>query len=73
MDFKDVDGFKKALQLDQTELGGYPLLVEKAKPRLHNQGTYSARGDGGYHFGGRDGGGHDGGVGWGNSCGGWRR
>ncbi|XP_057443157.1 nucleolin 2-like isoform X2 [Lotus japonicus] len=73
LDFKDVDGFKKALQLDQTELGGYPLLVEKAKPRLHNQGTYSARGDGGYHFGGRDGGGHDSGVGWGNSCGGWRR
>ncbi|KAJ1440388.1 RNA-binding domain superfamily [Sesbania bispinosa] len=65
--FKGVDSLKKALQLDQTELGGYPLLVEKAKPRRDNQGIYDGRGGGGYQFGVRDGGGHGGGVGWGRS------
>ncbi|XP_012574971.1 uncharacterized protein [Cicer arietinum] len=71
LDFKDVDGYKKALQLDQTAIGDYWLSVEKAKPRYRRdyQAIGGGRGGGGYHYGGRDGGDHGGRVGWGRSHG----
>lgn len=66
LDFKDVDSVKRALYLDQTKLGGYPLLVERAKPRRDDQGL----GGGDHQFGGRDGSGYTSRVGWGRSGGG---
>ncbi|KAL2347277.1 hypothetical protein Fmac_001277 [Flemingia macrophylla] len=74
LEFKDADSAEKALHLDQTELGGYPLLVEKAKKRrLDYQGVGNDRGGGGRHeFGGRDGSSYNSRVGWGRSEGrGW--
>ncbi|KAL2946254.1 hypothetical protein AAZX31_20G003400 [Glycine max] len=80
--FKDVVSVRKALHLDQNELGGFPLRVEKAKPRRDNWGIGSGRDgrdnwgigsgrDGGDHqFGGRDGSGYTSRVGWGRSGGG---
>ncbi|KAK7308439.1 hypothetical protein VNO77_42044 [Canavalia gladiata] len=50
LDFKDIDSVKKALHLDQAELGGYPLSVEKAKPRRDNHGIGSGRVGGILHF-----------------------
>ena len=82
MGFKDVVSVRKALHLDQNELGGFPLRVEKAKPRRDNWGIGSGRDgrdnwgigsgrDGGDHqFGGRDGSGYTSRVGWGRSGGG---
>ncbi|KAK7346133.1 hypothetical protein VNO80_20648 [Phaseolus coccineus] len=64
LDFKDLDSVKRALELDQTEIGGYTLLVEKARPRRDNQSVDGIRG------GGRDGNGSNKGVGWGESGGG---
>nr|XP_007156396.1 hypothetical protein PHAVU_003G282900g [Phaseolus vulgaris]ESW28390.1 hypothetical protein PHAVU_003G282900g [Phaseolus vulgaris] len=64
LDFKDLDSVKRALELDQTEIGGYTLLVEKARARRDNQSVDGTRG------GGRDGNGSNKGVGWGES-GGW--
>ncbi|TKY69106.1 Nucleolin 2 [Spatholobus suberectus] len=66
LEFKDVDSMKKALHLDQTVLGGYHLLVEKAKPRCDNHGI----GGGGHQLGGRDGSGYSSRVDWGRSGGG---
>ncbi|XP_061355209.1 nucleolin 1-like isoform X2 [Gastrolobium bilobum] len=70
LDFKDVDSLKNALQLHRTEFGGYPLLVQKAKPRYYNQDIGHGRGVGGHQFDGRDGVGHGGTVGWRKSSGG---
>ncbi|XP_058748107.1 nucleolin 2-like isoform X2 [Vicia villosa] len=55
LDFKDLDGYKKALQLDQTVIGDHWVSVEKAKPvyRRDNQDLGGGRGN--YHVGGRDG------------------
>ncbi|KAF7808211.1 nucleolin 1-like isoform X3 [Senna tora] len=52
VDFEDVDGFNKALELDGTKVGGYTLLVEAKRPRRYNQGGR----DGSGHFGGWRGG-----------------
>ena len=62
MDFGDADGMSKALELHETELGGYTLSVDEAKPR-DNQGS------GGRGGGGRGGGGRFGGRGGGGSGG----
>lgn len=70
LDFKDIDGYKKALQLDQTAIGDFWLSVVKAKPkhRRDNQGISGGRDS--YHGGGgRDGGDYGGGAGWGRSHG----
>ncbi|KAI5397170.1 hypothetical protein KIW84_063117, partial [Lathyrus oleraceus] len=70
LDFKDIDGYKKALQLDQTAIGDFWLSVVKAKPkhRRDNQGISGGRDN--YHGGGgRDGGDYGGGAGWGRSHG----
>lgn len=58
MDFKDSDSLGKALELHESELGGYTLSVDEAKPRESNQGS---GGRGGGRFGGRDSGGRFGG------------
>ena len=72
MDFGDGDGYKKALGLNGTELGGYTLTVEEAKPRSDSRdgggrsgGGRSGGRDGGRFggFGGRRGGGRGGGGG----------
>ncbi|XP_058724130.1 nucleolin 2-like isoform X2 [Vicia villosa] len=70
LDFKDIDGYKKALQLDQTAIGDFWLSVEKAKPKQRRdyQGIGGSRDS--YHGGGgRDGGDYGGGAGWGRSHG----
>ncbi|WVZ03040.1 hypothetical protein V8G54_023846 [Vigna mungo] len=64
MDFGDADSISKALELHETELGGYTLTVDEAKPR-DNQAS-GGRGGGGGRFGGRGGsGGRFGGSGGG--------
>ncbi|KAK7273713.1 hypothetical protein RIF29_14773 [Crotalaria pallida] len=73
LDFKDFDSYRKALQLDKTEIGGYYLSVEKAMPRRRGY-QYGGR-DGGYLYGGRYGGdrgygGRDGGYQYGGRDGG---
>ena len=64
LDFNDADSLNKALELHETELGGYALSVDEAKPRGDNQGS-GGRGaggrSGGGRFGGRSGGGRFGG------------
>ncbi|CAI8586160.1 unnamed protein product [Vicia faba] len=70
LNFKDLDGYKKALQLDQTAIGDHWVSVEKAKPmhRRDNQDICGGRGNyglnhrhdnhdvgGSYLAGGRDG------------------
>lgn len=67
LDFKDIDGYRKALQLDQTAIGDHWLSVVKAKPRRDYQGIGGGRG--GYHVGGWDGGDYGGRAGWGRSHG----
>ncbi|CAI8605296.1 unnamed protein product [Vicia faba] len=70
LDFKDIEGYKKALLLDQTAFGEFWLSVEKAKPkqrRDNHQGIGGSRD--GYHGGGRDGRDYGGGSGWGRSHG----
>lgn len=62
MEFKDADGFNKALELSGSHLGDQYLTVEEAKPlRSDNRdGWGSGRGGGrssGGRRGGRDGGG----------------
>ena len=83
MDFGDADSMGKALELHETELGGYTLTVDEAKPR-DNQGSggrgaggrsggggrFGARGGGGGRFGARGGGGRFGGSGGGGRFGG---
>lgn len=55
MDFKDSESFKKALELNESELGGYYLTVDEAKPRVDNRDG-GGRGGGGWGSGGRSGG-----------------
>ncbi|CAJ2674103.1 unnamed protein product [Trifolium pratense] len=69
LDFKDTDGYNKALKLDQTAIGNYWLSVEKAKPRIRRDNYGIGGGRGGYHVGGRDGGDHGERAGWGRSHG----
>ncbi|KAL9252063.1 Nucleolin 2-like protein [Drosera capensis] len=61
MDFKDSDGFNSALELNGSELGGFELQVEQAKPRGDSRGDggdrSGGRGGRGGRFGGRRGGG----------------
>lgn len=57
MDFKDQDAFSQALELNGSELGGYTLTVEEAKPRSDNRdGGWSGGRGGGRDSGGRGGG-----------------
>lgn len=64
MDFKDSDGFKKALELNDTEFGESYLTVAEAKPR-GDSGGETRGGRSGGRFGNRSGGdkfgSHDGG------------
>lgn len=53
MDFDSSDGLNGALGLDGSELNGYGLNVEEARPR---DGAGSGRGGGGRSGGGRSGG-----------------
>ncbi|CAL5340698.1 unnamed protein product [Camellia sinensis] len=52
IDFKDSDSFKKALELNGSELGGYTLMVEEAKRRVDNR-DYTGSGRGGERSSGR--------------------
>lgn len=54
MDFKDPDSLNKAYELNGTDLGGYSLYVDEAKPRPDNSGGFSGDRSGGR--GGRSGG-----------------
>jgi nucleolin len=65
MDFKDPDSKNKALELNESELEGYTLSVDEAKPR-------DSQGSGGRGFGGRDSGGRRGGRFGGRDSGGRR-
>ncbi|KAG6500974.1 hypothetical protein ZIOFF_040837 [Zingiber officinale] len=61
IDFKDQESFNKAYELNGSDLGGYTLTVDEAKPRTDNRdGGWSGGRDGGGRsggrFGGRDGG-----------------
>ncbi|GAU43021.1 hypothetical protein TSUD_12760 [Trifolium subterraneum] len=69
LDFKDSDGYQKALRLDQTAIGDHWLSVEKAKPKIRRDYQGIGGGRGGYYVGGRDGGDHGGRTGWGRSHG----
>ncbi|RRT77591.1 hypothetical protein B296_00015655 [Ensete ventricosum] len=82
MDFKDQDAFSQALELNGSELGGYTLMVEEAKPRSDNRdggwsggrgGGRDSGGRGGGRFGGRGGGGRGGRGGGGRGRGGGGR
>ncbi|KAF2295399.1 hypothetical protein GH714_032757 [Hevea brasiliensis] len=74
LEFKDADGFNKALELSGSQLGDQYLTVEEAKPpRSDNRDAWgSGRGagrSGGGRSGGRDGGGRFGGRGGGRGRG----
>ncbi|XP_057478415.1 nucleolin 1-like isoform X5 [Actinidia eriantha] len=56
IDFTDSESLNKALELNGSELQGYPLMVDEAKPRDRD-----GSGRGGGRSGGRDGGGRFGG------------
>ncbi|KAK1307912.1 Nucleolin 2 [Acorus calamus] len=62
MDFKESDGLSKGLELNGSELDGYSLTVEEARPKADG-GSFSGGRSGGRggRFGGRDGGGRFGG------------
>ncbi|XP_028766984.1 nucleolin 1 isoform X3 [Neltuma alba] len=68
VDFMDIDGLNKALELDGTEVGGYVLSVEKRRPRRY---IHDGRG-GGDQLGGWRGGDQFGGWRGGDQFGGWR-
>jgi hypothetical protein len=68
LDFKDSDGYNKALQLNKSAIGNFWLSVEKAKPRIRRDSHGIGGGRGGYH-GGRDGEDYGGRTGWGRSHG----
>ncbi|XP_054809986.1 nucleolin 1-like isoform X2 [Prosopis cineraria] len=68
LDFMDVDGFNKALELDGIEVGGYILSVERRRPRRYIQ---DGRG-GSDQIGGWRGGDQIGGWHGGDQFGGWR-
>ncbi|WVZ22682.1 hypothetical protein V8G54_001226 [Vigna mungo] len=70
LEFNHFVCVNKALHLDQSELGGYRLRVEKAKPQRENQGIGGGRSGGCHKFGGRDGSDCSSKVGWGRSGGG---
>ncbi|KAF7827421.1 nucleolin 2 isoform X2 [Senna tora] len=73
LDFKDVGSFNKALELNGSELGGYSLIVDEARPRSDFQGSSGGRGGGrSGGRGGRDGGGRFGGGRFGGRHGGGR-
>ncbi|CAK8538163.1 unnamed protein product [Lathyrus sativus] len=55
LDFKDIDGYKKALQLNQTTIGGYWVSVVKAEPKHRRDNQDIGGGRSGYHVSGRDG------------------
>ncbi|RRT60701.1 hypothetical protein B296_00044766 [Ensete ventricosum] len=61
MDFKDQDAFSQALDLNGSELGGYTLTVDEAKPRSDNRdgGWSGGRGGGDGGWSGGRGGGRD--------------
>ncbi|KAK4252739.1 hypothetical protein QN277_014349 [Acacia crassicarpa] len=74
IDFMDVDGFNKALELDGTEVVGCALSVEKRRPRRYIQdGRVGGDQLGGWHGGGGRCGGDRFGGGWrgGDQSGGW--
>lgn len=81
MDFKDSDSFNKALELNGSDLGGYSLVVDEAKPKGEfsggRGGGRSGGRSGGRDFGGRSGGrdfgGRSGGRGFGGGRGGGGR
>lgn len=61
MDFREQDAFSKALELDGSELGGYTLIVDEAKPRGDSRdggwsGGKDSAGRGRGRFGGQRGG-----------------
>lgn len=58
MDFKDQDAFNKSLELNGSDLNGYNLTVEEAKPRTDSRdgGGWSGGRSGGRESGGRSGG-----------------
>ena len=59
MDFKDPDSLNKAYELNGTDLGGYSLYVDEAKPRPDNNrdgGLSGGRGGRGRSDRGRGGG-----------------
>jgi len=59
MDFKDPDSLNKAYELNGTDLGGYSLYVDEAKPRPDNNrdgGFSGGRGGRGWSDRGRGGG-----------------
>lgn len=64
IDFTNQDGFNKAFELNGSDLGGYTLTVDEARPKADNRnGGSSGGGDGGRsggRFGGRGGGGRGG-------------
>ncbi|XP_050904415.1 nucleolin 1 isoform X2 [Lathyrus oleraceus] len=55
LDFKDIDGYKKALQLNQTVIGGYWVSVVKAEPKHRRDNQDIGGGRSGYHVSGWDG------------------
>ncbi|KAM7463293.1 hypothetical protein LguiA_031414 [Lonicera macranthoides] len=74
IDFKDSDGFNKAMELKGSHLGENTLIVEEAKARDRDSGSvgrfggggsgrYGRRDGGGGSYGGRDGGYGSGGYG----------
>lgn len=61
MDFSEQGAFSKALELNGSELGGYSLTVDEAKPRGDSRdggwsGGKDSSGRGGGRFGGQRGG-----------------
>ena len=68
VDFSDTDSLNKALELHDSDIGGYTLTVDEAKPR-DSQGS-GGRGGGGRGGGGRFGGGRSGGGRFGSGGGG---
>ncbi|KAJ8770030.1 hypothetical protein K2173_009777 [Erythroxylum novogranatense] len=56
LEFKDADGFYKALELSGSQLGDECLTVEEAKPKVDNRHSWSGGRGGGRDSGGRRGG-----------------
>lgn len=61
IDFSNGDGLGSALELNGSDLGGYSLMVEEAKPRDGAGGGRGGGRSGGGRSGGRDSGGRFGG------------
>ncbi|XP_057963316.1 nucleolin 2-like isoform X4 [Malania oleifera] len=56
LDFQDADSFNKALELSGSELGGYSLMVDEARPKGDGRDSAGRGGRSGGRSGGRDGG-----------------